>query len=120
MRAMVKLKEQRKIRSIGVSISDLSWLREARKTAQLDSLQPPYSLIQRRIEKEILPYCREQKIGVIVYSPLERGLLTGKVTPDREFPPGDHRAKHKYFTVENRKRILAALETIKPIADRHK
>jgi aryl-alcohol dehydrogenase-like predicted oxidoreductase len=57
---------------------------------------------------------------VIVYSPLERGLLTGKVTPDRQFPPGDHRATHKYFSVENRKRVLAALEKIKPIADRHK
>ena len=59
-------------------------------------------------------------IGVIVYSPLERGLLTGKVSAERTFPPGDHRASHKYFSVENRKRVLSALEKIRPIADRHK
>ena len=70
-------------------------------------------------ERTILPFCREHKIGVIVYSPLERGLLTGKVTPDRVFPPGDHRATHKFFTVENRKRVLAALEKVQPIADAH-
>lgn len=89
------------------------------KIAPLASLQPPYSLIQRKIEQEILPFCREHRIGVIVYSPLERGLLTGKVTPQRQFAPGDHRARHKYFTVENRTRVLAALEKIRPIAERH-
>jgi aryl-alcohol dehydrogenase-like predicted oxidoreductase len=87
---------------------------------QLASLQPPYSVINRGIEKEILPFCRAHHIGVIVYSPMERGLLTGAVTPDRTFNPGDHRANHKYFTVENRKRALAALERIRPICDRHK
>ena len=56
---------------------------------------------------------------MIVYSPLERGLLTGTVGPDREFPPGDHRATHKFFTAENRTRVLDALESIRPIADRH-
>ena len=120
MRAMLKLKEQGKIRAIGVSNYDVQWLRNAGKVAPVDSLQPPYSLIQRKIEKEILPYCREQQIGVIVYSPLERGLLTGTVSPERQFPPGDHRATHKFFSVENRKRVLAALEKIKPIAERHK
>ena len=120
MRAMNKLKEQGKIRAIGVSNYNVEWLKGAVKTAPLASLQPPYSLIQRKIETEILPFCRQNNIGVIVYSPLERGLLTGKVTPDRQFAPGDHRASHKYFTVENRKRVLAALEKIKPIADQHK
>ena len=119
MRAMVKLREQGKIRAIGVSNYDVKWMRDAMKIAPLASLQPPYSLIQRKIEQEILPFCREHRIGVIVYSPLERGLLTGKVTPERQFAPGDHRAKHKYFTVENRKRVLAALEKIRPIAERH-
>jgi aryl-alcohol dehydrogenase-like predicted oxidoreductase len=120
MGAMRKLKEQGKIRAFGVSNYDLEWMRGAKRAApDLASLQPPYSLIQRGIEKDVLPFCRESNISVIVYSPLERGLLTGKVTPDRQFPPGDHRATHKYFTVENRKRVLAALEKIKPIADRH-
>jgi aryl-alcohol dehydrogenase-like predicted oxidoreductase len=119
MHALVKLKEQGKIRAIGVSNYDIPWMDKARKVTRLDSLQPPYSLIQRKIEEDVLPYCRANGIGVIVYSPLERGLLTGKVSPDRVFPPGDHRATHKFFTVENRKRVLAALAKIKPIADRH-
>jgi aryl-alcohol dehydrogenase-like predicted oxidoreductase len=121
MGAMEKLREEGKIRAFGVSNYNLEHMRTAKRAApELASLQPPYSLIQRGIEKDLLPFCRESNISVIVYSPLERGLLTGKVTPDRQFPPGDHRATHKYFTVENRKRVLAALEKIKPIADRHK
>ena len=119
MRAMTQLKEQGKIRAIGVSNYDAKWLSDAMKVAPLASDQPPYSLIQRKIEKEVLPFCRQHNIGVIVYSPLERGLLAGAVSPDRKFPPGDHRAGHKYFSVENRKRVLAALEKIKPIAQRH-
>ena len=119
MKAMTQLNEQGKIRAIGVSNYDAKWLSDAMKVAPLASDQPPYSLIQRKIEKEILPFCRQHNIGVIVYSPLERGLLAGAVSPDRKFPPGDHRAGHKYFTVENRKRVLAALEKIKPIAQRH-
>jgi aryl-alcohol dehydrogenase-like predicted oxidoreductase len=120
MRAMVKLKEQGKIRAIGVSNYDVEWLHNAEKVTKLASNQPPYSLIQRKIEPQILPYCREHKIGVIVYSPLERGLLAGAVPPDRKFPEGDHRATHKFFTPEMRQSVLDALATIKPIAEKHK
>ena len=120
MRAMEDLLRQGKIRAIGVSNYDLEWLRRAAAATALHSLQPPYSLIQRHIERDgTLAFCREKNIGVIVYSPMERGLLTGKVTPDRQFAPGDHRATHRFFTVENRRRVLAALEKVKPIADRH-
>lgn len=119
MRAMVKLKEQGKIRAIGVSNYDVEWLRNAEKVAKVASNQPPYSLIQRKIEAEILPYSREHKIGVIGYSPLERGLLAGAVPPEREFPEGDHRRSHKFFTPEMRRNVLAALEMIRPIKDRH-
>lgn len=120
IRAMEDLRKAGKIRAIGVSNYDVEWLRKASSVATIASDQPPYSIIQRKIEKDVLPFCREQHIGVICYSPMERGLLTGKVTPDRQFPPGDHRANHKFFTVENRKRVLAALEKVKPIADAHK
>ena len=120
MRAMVKLKEQGKIRAIGVSNYDAEWMKNAEKVFKPASNQPPYSLMQRKIEQSILPYCREHRIGVIVYSPLERGLLTGKVTPDRTFPAGDHRAEHKFFTPEMRQNVLDALQTIQPIADQHK
>jgi aryl-alcohol dehydrogenase-like predicted oxidoreductase len=121
MDAMETLRKQGKVRAIGVSNYDLEWMRGAKRAAPaLASLQPPFSLITRRIERDgTLAFCRESNIGVIVYSPLERGLLTGKVTPDRVFPPDDHRSTHKYFTVENRKRVLAALDKVKPIADRH-
>jgi aryl-alcohol dehydrogenase-like predicted oxidoreductase len=119
MAAMAKLKEQGKIRAIGVSNYDVEWMSKARKVTNLASDQPPYSLIQRKIERELLPYCREHRIGVIVYSPLERGLLAGAVPPEREFPEGDHRRDHKFFTPEMRRKVLAALEKIRPIRDRH-
>ena len=120
LRAMEDLLRRGKIRAVGVSNYDLQWLRGAAAAAPLHSLQPPYSLIQRQIERDgTLAFCRERNIGVIVYSPMERGLLTGKVPPERQFAPGDHRATHKFFTVENRRRVLAALEKVKPIAERH-
>ncbi len=119
MAALVKLKDQGKIRAIGVSNYDVSWMRRAQAVAPLASLQPPYSLIQRKIEPEILPFCRENGIGVIVYSPLERGLLAGTVGPDRVFPEGDHRATHRFFTVVNRERVLQSLKRVRPIAERH-
>jgi aryl-alcohol dehydrogenase-like predicted oxidoreductase len=119
MHALVKLKDQGKIRAIGVSNYDVAWMKRASAVTPLDSLQPPYSLIQRKIEPEILPYCREHHIGVIVYSPLERGLLAGAVPPERTFPEGDHRATHKFFTVANRRRVLASLESIRQIAEKY-
>jgi aryl-alcohol dehydrogenase-like predicted oxidoreductase len=120
IRALEKLRQQGKIRAIGVSNYDAQWLAKGSAVGTIASDQPPYSLIQRKIEKDVLPYCRQHDIGIIAYSPMERGLLTGKVSADREFPPGDHRAGQPFFSVENRKRILASLEKIRPIADRHK
>src|SRR4051812_42948797 len=83
MRAMAKLKEQGKIRAMGVSNYDAKWLADAQAALariggghRLASNQPPYSLIQRTIETGVLPYAREHQIGLVVYSPLERGLLT--------------------------------------------
>ena len=117
MSAMVKLKEQGKIRAIGASNYDVEWLRRAAKVAPLASDQPPYSIIQRRIEKDVLPFCRENGIGVICYSPLERGLLAGAVPLDRQFPPGDHRVAHRFFRPENRQRVLESLAQVRPIAE---
>ncbi len=118
--ALEKLRKEGKVKAIGVSNYNVEWLAKACKMATIASDQPAYSLITRKIEGNVLPWCRTNDVGVICYSPLERGLLTGKVGPERTFPEGDHRAKHKYFTVENRKRILAALEDIRPIAEKHK
>ena len=119
MGAMDALRRQGKIRAIGVSNFDLDLLKRARVAAPaLASIQPPYSLIQRRIDKDgSLAYCRENNVGVLCYSPLERGLLAGTVPPDRQFKEGDHRATHRFFTPENRQRVLDALQRIRPIAD---
>jgi aryl-alcohol dehydrogenase-like predicted oxidoreductase len=117
--AMEKLRQQGKIRAIGVSNYNVEWLERAIKVAPLASLQPPFSPLTRKIERDILPWCRAHEVGVIAYSPMERGLLTGKVGPERVFPPGDHRNNHKYYSVENRKRVMAALEEIRPIAEKY-
>lgn len=119
MRALEKLRQQGKIRAIGVSNFPLDWLARAAAAAPLASNQPSYSVIQRDIEREVLPFCREKSIATICYSPLERGLLAGAVPPDRKFPDTDHRSRHRLFTIENRRRIADALQKIKPIADVH-
>src|SRR5947199_30535 len=74
---IANFKQEGKVRAIGVSNFDVSQMRRAQEIAAIDSLQPPYSLIKRDVEKEILGYCQEQQIGVIVYSPMMSGLLTG-------------------------------------------
>lgn len=118
--AMVKLKKAGKVKAIGVSNYSLNQLKACQAIHQVDSLQPPYSLVRREIEEDLVPYCIKNNIGIIVYSPLERGLLTGKVTLDRKFAKGDHRTQHPLYTQENRKRILDALDQIQPIAKKHK
>jgi aryl-alcohol dehydrogenase-like predicted oxidoreductase len=120
VRAMEELLKAGKVRAIGVSNYNAEWMRRAKAAApNLASLQPPYSLLQRGIETDIVPFCRQNNIGIIVYSPMERGLLTGKVGPERTFAPGDHRAEHKFFAKEHRQRVQDALAKIQPIADRH-
>ncbi len=117
--AMVKLKEQGKVRAIGVSNYSLAQLEEAHAIYPVDSLQPPYSLVRRQIEKDILPFTINHHISVIVYSPLERGLLTGKMTPGYQFPKGDHRELSPTFSSDNRNKVHKALEKIRPIAEKH-
>ncbi len=116
--AMDALRRAGKIRSVGVSNFNIDLLTKV-TAGTLASVQPPYSLLRRDIEKDILPFCREHEIAVLAYSPLERGLLTGTVTPDRTFPIGDHRSKHKLFDAQTRKKVLASLEKIRPIADKY-
>lgn len=117
--AMDQLRRDGKIRAVGVSNFSIELLKRAAAICPLASVQPPYSLLRRDIEKDILPFCVDQHISVLAYSPLERGLLTGMVTPDRQFTQGDHRVKHKFFDVENRKKVLASLEKIRPIAQKY-
>ncbi len=117
MRAMTDLKEQGKIRAIGVSNFSRSQLEEAAKYERIDSLQPPYSLFWRKVETDALPYCRESNITLLAYSPMAQGLLTGKFGPDHKFAKGDHRFRNKLFQPENYKRVQKALEKLRPIAE---
>jgi myo-inositol catabolism protein IolS len=119
MSAMTQLKQDGKIRAIGVSNFSRAQLEEAAQYGRIDSLQPPYSLFWRQIEKEAVAYCVEHNISILAYSPLAQGLLTGKFKADHQFAEGDHRAANKLFKGENLVRALAALEKLKPIADRH-
>ncbi|MBD6617774.1 aldo/keto reductase [Komarekiella sp. 'clone 1'] len=119
MNALTSLKEQGKIRAIGVSNFSRVQLAEASKYGRIDSLQPPYSLFWRQIEKDAVPYCVENNISILAYSPLAQGLLTGKFKPGHKFDPADNRAKNKLFQGENFERAQQALEKLRPIADRH-
>ena len=119
MEAMLKLVEQGKVRYIGVSNYSLEQLKEARKYAEVVSDQVPYSMVNRGIEKDIIPYCIDNNIGILAYSPLQRGRLTGKVTLDYEFKDNDHRRDNPFFTRENRKKVLRLIEKIKPVAKNH-
>lgn len=119
MQAVEKLLKDGKIRAAGVSNFDAQLMSQARLRVKIASCQPPYSMLQRDIEEDVVPYCMDNGIGLIVYSPLQRGLLTGKVTPDRDFPETDHRSGLRMFSRENRRRILDFLERIRPIAQGH-
>lgn len=119
MEALAQLVKEGKIKAGGVSNFTKDEIVECRKHFPIASNQPPYSMLVRGIEKDILPYCRDNNIGIIVYSPLQRGILTGKFSPDVKFKEGDHRANQVHFTAENIKRTNAFLDKIKPIATAH-
>lgn len=119
MSALNQLKQQGKIRAIGVSNFNRSQLEEASQYGRIDSLQPPYSLFWRWVEKDAMPYCVENNISILAYSPLAQGLLTGKFEKGHKFDPEDNRAKNKLFQGENYQRAQQALDKLRPIADRH-
>jgi aryl-alcohol dehydrogenase-like predicted oxidoreductase len=119
MRALNELKQQGKIRAIGVSNFSRQELEEASGHGRIDSLQPPYSLFWRYLEKDALDYCIDNNITVLAYSSLAQGLLTGKFGPDHEFAKGDHRARNRLFQADNYQRVQHALENLRPIAGRY-
>lgn len=119
MGALMKLKEEGKIRAIGTCNANADHLREYAAAGQLDSDQEKFSMIDRKIEDDNLPYTRENNTAVLAYSPLALGLLTGKVTPDREFNEGDVRNGNKRFTRENRERVITMLDAMKPFTEKH-
>ena len=111
MEAMMKLKEQGKIRAIGASNTTAEFIRGYCKYGQLDVIQEKYSLLTRRIEKQLLPTCKELGVSVQAYSPLEQGLLTGKVTMDTTYPEGSTRNTNPCFQPARRAQAIRLLDS---------
>ena len=116
MEVINKLISEGKVRAAGVSNYSAGQLKAASLTAQICSDQVPYSMVKRDIEKELIPYCLKNNVSILAYSPLERGVLTGKITPGYKFRPGDNRSESPYFTGRNLDNINAFLDSIKPLA----
>ena len=116
MEALVKAQQQGKIKHIGVSNHSIEQMDEARKTAELVSLQPPYSAFNRGIEADLIPYCIEHQMAVLPYSPLERGVLTGKFHLDGVEPPDDLRRNHVTMKPEQFEATKECLATLRDIA----
>ncbi|MGN8056855.1 aldo/keto reductase [Pedobacter sp. 22163] len=115
--AVNKLIEQGKVRYAGVCNYNVAQLKEADQTLEIISNQIPFSMVNRGVEDEIVPFCIEKNKSVLAYSPMERGLLTGKMTADYKFEEGDHRQGNKFFLPESIEKTNAFLTKIKPLAD---
>jgi len=118
---MARLKEQGKVRWIGVSNFNVAQMKRVQKIAPITSVQPPYSLLAREVEDGILTYAEENKIGVIAYSPMKNGLLSGAMTRERalSLPPDDWRSRNPHFQEPLLSRNLKLVELLRQIGERH-
>jgi aryl-alcohol dehydrogenase-like predicted oxidoreductase len=118
---LAEFKEEGLVRHIGVSNFDVPQLKRAQAIAPVETLQPPYSLIDRAVEEEVLPFCEQEGIGVIVYSPMASGLLTGKMTRERieSLPDDDWRRESERFQEPQLSQHLELVERLKRVAERH-
>src|SRR5207253_9467907 len=118
---LARLKEEGKVRWIGLSNFNVAQMERVRPIAPITSLQPPYSAVSPESENEILPYCRQHSIGVIVYSPMKNGLLSGKMTKERvaAFPEDDFRKRAVAFQEPALSRNLQLAELLREIGKRH-
>ncbi len=117
MEAVAQLIKEGKVRYAGVCNYDLALLKEAVKYIDLVSDQVPYSMVRRDIEKDLVPYLIQNNQSVLAYSPLQRGLLSGKIKPGHSFAEGDTRAELAYYSDQNIRLTNAFLEKLKPLAD---
>jgi aryl-alcohol dehydrogenase-like predicted oxidoreductase len=119
--AMARLQQEGKVRYIGISNFNVDQMQRIMKIAPISSLQPPYSLVKPDVEQEILPFCQEHNIGVIVYSPMMSGLLTGTMTRERikKLPDDDWRKRDPEFQEPRLSRNLALVEKLSEIAYLH-
>jgi len=115
---MARLQQEGKVRYIGVSNFNVNQLRRIMAIAPVSSLQPPYSLVDRAAEKELLPFCQQHHIAVIVYSPMQSGLLTGQMTRERvaQMPDDDWRKRDEEFQEPRLSRNLALADKLREIA----
>jgi aryl-alcohol dehydrogenase-like predicted oxidoreductase len=118
--AVERLIEQGKVRYAGVCNYDAAQMAEAGQTIKLASNQVPYSMVTREIEEDVVPYCIDHKKGILAYSPMQRGLLTGKMKAGQSFPEGDHRKGNPFFTDDFITKTNAFLEKLKPLAEEKK
>lgn len=119
--ALAELKDEGKVRHIGVSNFDAAQMERANSIAPVETLQPPYNMLRRDVEDGILPYARENDVGVIVYSPMASGLLTGKMTRERveNMPSDDWRRNNEQFNDPKLSKNLELVEKLREIGGRH-
>jgi aryl-alcohol dehydrogenase-like predicted oxidoreductase len=118
---LAELREEGKVRFIGVSNFDVPQMQRAHAIAPVTSAQPIYNLLNREIEEEVLPFCEVESIGVIVYSPMASGLLTGRMSPERieSLPADDWRRRWPDFLSPRVDHTFELVEKLRPVADRH-
>lgn len=119
MAELLKLKDEGKIRAIGVSNVTLNELKRYLAVGPIDTDQERYSLLDREHEYDLLPFCRQHGIAFLAYSPLAWGLLTGHVTPDRKFPPGDLRNESPRFSRTFRQQVMNFLRELDPLRENY-
>jgi aryl-alcohol dehydrogenase-like predicted oxidoreductase len=118
---LAELKEKQKVRYIGVSNFSVEQIKRAEKIHPMTSNQPPYSLLNRHVEKNVLPYCEQNNIGIINYSPMAAGLLSGKMTRERvdNLPSDDWRNNNNDFKEPALSKNLSLVEILKEIGNEH-
>lgn len=117
MEAVSTLIEQGKVRYGGVCNYNVAQMKEAERVLDIASNQVPYSMVKRGIEAEVVPHCIESHKGILAYSPLERGLLTGKMKPGHQFAKGDHRSRIYFYNDDNLKKTGEFLDQLRPLAE---
>lgn len=115
MEALLLLQKQGKVRAIGVSNFSAENLRRCKELGNIASDQPRYNPLRRDIERDVLPVCRELAVGILAYSPLEHGLLSDGLTPDRRFTGDDLRRTHPWAQPANRPRLVAVMRKVREI-----
>lgn len=118
---LLDMKQEGKVRAIGLSNHNVAQLEDAERLGHVDTLQPPFSAIRRDAAADVLPWCAEHDTGVIVYSPMQSGLLTGRFSEERaaSLPADDWRSRNAEFKGDNLKRNLSLVDVLRRIAERH-